>query len=84
MSIIASAAAVRVRVSDQNYVENLTTYLEAAECSIRRVGQVTLDVSIPRAASDDQASREIAVYLRAWQAMNPEVHARVVGEGETR
>ena len=56
-------AAVRIRVSDQDLVEDLKTYLEAAECAVRVVGQVTLDVSIPRAPSDDQAVREIAIYL---------------------
>ena len=84
MPIINSTAAVRVGVSDTEYVTNLTDYLEAAACSVRRVGQVTLDVSIPRAPSDDRALREIAVYLRTWQAMNPEARAHVVGEGETR
>jgi hypothetical protein len=46
------------------------------------VGEVTLDVSMPRAPSDDQALREIAIYLRTWQAMKPNAHARIVGEGE--
>jgi hypothetical protein len=39
---------------------------------------------MPRAPSDDQALREIAIYLRAWTAMHPDAVARVVGEGETR
>jgi hypothetical protein len=75
---------VRVRISDPAFLESLTAYHEAAECEVRKVGQVTLDVSMPRAPSDDQALREMAIYLRTWQAMNPDVHARVVGEGETR
>jgi hypothetical protein len=50
---------------------------------VRVVGQVTLDVSMPRAPSDSQALREIIVYLKTWGAMNPGAHARVVGEGET-
>jgi hypothetical protein len=29
----------------------------------------TLDVTIPRAPSNEQAQREIALYLKAWQAM---------------
>jgi hypothetical protein len=82
VSIIGATAAVRVRISDRAFVEDLQTYLQAAECSVRVVGEFTLDVSMPRAPSDDQALREIAIYLRTWQAMNPEVHARIVGEGE--
>ena len=73
---------MRVRVSDKTFVEDLRIYLEAAECSVRVVGEVTLDVSMPRAPSDDQALREIAIYLRTFQAMNPDAHARIVGEGE--
>ena len=73
---------MRVRVSDKTFVEGLRIYLEAAECSVRVVGEVTLDVSMPRAPSDDQALREIAIYLRTFQAMNPDAHARIVGEGE--
>jgi hypothetical protein len=78
------SAAVRIRVSDKDRVDDLKAYLESAECSVRVVGQVTLDVSIPRAPSDSQALREISVYLKAWRAMNPGTYARVVGEGETR
>ena len=38
---------------------------------MRVVGEATLDVSIRRAPSDAQALREIAIYVKAWQAMNP-------------
>ena len=84
MSITSTSAAVRVRISDKDLLGDLKDYLETAECSVREVGQVTLDVSMPRAPSDDQARREIAIYLRAWTAMHPSAVARVVGEGETR
>ena len=73
---------MRVQVSDKAFAEGLKTYLQAAECSVRVVGEVTLDVSMPRAPSDDQALREVVIYLRTWQAMNPDAHARIVGEGE--
>lgn len=48
------------------------------------VGQVTLDVSMPRAPSEAQALSEVATYVNAWQAMNPDVHARIVGEGHAK
>jgi hypothetical protein len=73
---------VRVRLSDQALIDDVKAYLEAAECSARVVGEVTLDVAMPRAPTDAQALREIAIYLKTWQAMNPNVHARIVGEGE--
>jgi len=40
------------------------------------------DVSMPRAPSDDQALRQIVIYLRTWQAMTPDAHAHIVDEGE--
>jgi len=75
---------VRVRLSDKSYTQDLKAYLEAAECTVRKVGQGLLEVSIPRAPSEDQALREISLYLRTWQAMNPQVGARVEGEDESR
>ena len=72
---------MRIRVSDKAHVGALKSYLEATECSVRVVGEVTLDVSMPRAPSDAQALREIAIYIKAWQAMNPDGYAHVVGEG---
>jgi hypothetical protein len=62
-------------------VGDLRWYLEATECSVRVVGQVTLDVSMPRAPSDAQALSDVASYLNAWQAMNRGVLVRIVGEG---
>jgi hypothetical protein len=61
---------------------DLKSYLEAAECRVRKVGPATLDVTIPRAPSAEQAEREVALYLKAWQAMNPGSFARLVGEGD--
>jgi hypothetical protein len=37
---------------------------------------------MPRAPSDAQALREVAIYIKAWQAMNPDVYAHVLGEGQ--
>jgi hypothetical protein len=85
-----ASAAVRIQVSDKSSGEDLKAYLEAGECVVRKVaevsfmGEVTFDVSIPRAPSDDQAMREIAIYVKAWRAMHPDAYARIVGEEETR
>jgi hypothetical protein len=62
-------------------MDDLESFFRAAECEVRRVGMVTVDVSMPRAPSDSQALREISIYLRTWQAMHPGAHARVIGEG---
>jgi hypothetical protein len=72
---------MRVRISDAALLGDLKVFLEATECRVREVGQGTLDVTMPRAPTRDQAEREVAIYLKAWQAMHPGAHARIVGEG---
>jgi hypothetical protein len=73
---------MRVRISDPALLGDLQSYLEAVECTVRRVGEGTLDVAMARAPSEEQARREVDIYLRAWQAMNPDTYARVVGPGD--
>ena len=73
---------MRVRISDKDLLGDLKTYLEAAECAVRVVGELTLEVSMPRAPSEDQALREIEIYLRTWTAMHPDAVARVVSDDE--
>jgi hypothetical protein len=74
-------AAMRVRISDSVLLGDLTDFLEAAECRVRKVGEATLDVTMPRAPSAEQAQREIDIYLKTWQAMHPGSYARIVSEG---
>jgi hypothetical protein len=45
------------------------------------VGEATLDVTMPRAPSAEQAQREIDIYLKTWQAMHPGAYAGIVSEG---
>jgi hypothetical protein len=71
---------VRVNVSDQALTGDLKAYLEAAECSVRLVSLTELEVSVPRAPSPAQASREVALYLGAWQVMNPGARANIVDD----
>jgi hypothetical protein len=72
---------MRVQTSDPALLGDLMTFLEAAECTVRAVGPATLEVSMLRAPSVDQAEREISIYLQTWQAMNPGTDAHIVGEG---
>lgn len=72
---------MQVRISDAHLLGDLQSFLEAAECRVRKVGPGTLDVTMPRAPSSEQARREIALYLKTWQAMNAGTHAQLVGEG---
>jgi hypothetical protein len=72
---------MRVRISDAFLLGDLTDFLEAAECRVRNVGKATVDVTMLRAPSAEQAEREVTLYLRMWQAMHPGAYARIVGEG---
>jgi hypothetical protein len=78
---VGVSAAMRVRLSDADLLDDLKTYLEAAECRVRKVGNGTLDATMDRAPSAEQAEREVAIYLKTWMAMNPGSYARIVGEG---
>jgi hypothetical protein len=69
---------MRVRASDPALLGDLQRYLRSAECVVEQSDDDTLDVSIPRAPSDEQARREVAIYLQTWQAMNPGARAEIV------
>jgi hypothetical protein len=70
---------MRVRVSDEALLRNLEEFLVATECRVRKVGNVTLDVTL-QAPTEEQARRELDIYLRTWPAMHPGAYARIVGE----
>jgi hypothetical protein len=72
---------MRVRISHASLLGDFAAFLEAAECRVRKVAEATLNVSMPRAPSTEQARREIDIYLKTWQAMHPGAHARIVGGG---
>ena len=72
---------MRVRISDAILLGDLADFLETAECRVRKVGEATLDVTMPRAPNPEQARREIDIYLKTWQATHPGSYARIVSEG---
>ena len=78
MSITDLSAAMRVRVTDASQLDELQRYLRAAECVVEQADDDALDVYIPRAPSDEQARREVGIYLKTWQAMHPEAQAQIV------
>jgi hypothetical protein len=63
-------AAMRIRISDPSYLGDLERSLCAAECAIGQVGPHELEVFVPGAPRDEQARREILIYLDTWKAMN--------------
>jgi hypothetical protein len=72
------SAAMRVRVSDPALLGDLQRYLRSAECVAEQSADDALEVFILRAPSDEQARREVAIYLQAWCAMNPGARAEIV------
>ena len=71
---------MRVRVTDERLLRDLEEFLVATDCRVRKVGKVTLHVTL-RAPNEEQARRELDIYLRTWQAIHPGVYAHIVGEG---
>jgi hypothetical protein len=78
MSITDLSAAMRVRISDPALLGDLQRYLRAAECVVEQSDENALDIYVPQAPSEDQARREVAIYLQTWQAMNPGARADIV------
>jgi hypothetical protein len=78
MSITDLSAAMRVRISDPALLGDLQRYLRSAECVVEQSEDDALDIYVPHAPSDDQARREVAIYLKTWQAMNPGARADIV------
>lgn len=78
MAITDLSAAMRVRVSHPDLLGELQRYLRSAECTAELADEDALDVYVPRAPSDEQARREVEIYLKAWQAMNRGARAEIV------
>jgi hypothetical protein len=69
---------MRVRVNHADHLDDLIRYLRATECAAEQRAEKEAEVSMPRAPSEDQARREVEIYLKAWQAMNPGASAEIV------
>jgi hypothetical protein len=69
---------MRVRISDPALLSDLQRYLRAAECVVEQSDDDALDIYMPRAPSDEQARREVGIYLQTRQAMNPGARADIV------
>ena len=75
--------------------EELLQFLRRADCEAEAEGDSTVVVTVPSALGEEQARMEVDLYLKAWQASNPDVEvdveahlldlprSRVVDEGST-
>jgi hypothetical protein len=60
----------------------LEYFLQRAGCVAEQVSPHTLEVSVPSALDQEQARRELNVYLASWQARHRGFEAYVIEEEE--
>ena len=69
---------MHVYISNPRLLMNLQNSLRRAGCVAEERRSHELDVFVPAAPSEDQARREVNVYLATWQARNPGVETYIV------
>jgi hypothetical protein len=69
---------LHIYISHPALRDDLRAFLEHADCVARECHPHELEVEIPHAPSEEQARRELDIYLASWQAMNRGVEAYVV------
>jgi hypothetical protein len=70
---------VRLRLSDQELVDDLLDFLGRRECPGERIeGTKLLEVALPHALHEKQAQMELDLLLRVWQAIHPGIRIDVV------
>jgi hypothetical protein len=66
-----ASAALHVYISDPALFRDLCAFLQRVDCIVgQRHGQ-NIEVEVPLSYSEEQARRELNIYLATWQAMNP-------------
>jgi hypothetical protein len=58
--------------------EDLLQFLRRADCDVTVEGDDTVVVEVPAALGEEQARMEVDLYLKAWQASQPEVDAHLL------
>jgi hypothetical protein len=69
---------LHVYISNPRMLRSLQDLLRQAGCVAVERRSHQLEVYLPGAPSEDQARRELNVYLATWQAKNPGVEAYIV------
>jgi hypothetical protein len=71
-----------VFVSASEMLPVLQYFLQRAGCVVEQLGPHTLEVNVPSAPDEEQARRELNVYLASWQARHRGFEAYVIEEEE--
>jgi hypothetical protein len=66
-----------VYISDPGLLRNLQDFLRGSGCVAERQRSHELEVHVT-GTSEEQARRELNVYLATWQAINPGVEAYIL------
>jgi hypothetical protein len=70
---------VRLRLSDQELVDDLLDFLRRRECAGERIeGGELLEVALPHTLHEKQAQMELDLLLRVWELMHPGTSVDVV------
>ena len=67
-----------VQVSNPAFVYDLLASLKRANYSVSLSGDTTVEVSIPPAATIEQAQLHLGFYLANWRARHPGIVADIV------
>jgi hypothetical protein len=60
---------IRLRLSEPGFEADLSTFLCRHECQAEVVEDRTVVVELPHALHEEQALRELGLYVRLWQAL---------------
>jgi hypothetical protein len=72
-----------VFVSNPRLVQDLQFFLRRVGCAAIQVHSQELEVEVPGAPSEDQARREVDLYLALWGGRKSDVNVFVVGPGSS-
>ena len=67
-----------VHVSNPAFVHDLLASLKRANYGVAQTGEETVEVTVPSAATDDQARLHLGFYLANWRARHPGIVADIV------
>ena len=70
--------AVKILLSDADYLDDLIAYLFTVGCIVEQIGPNLVEVSRLSSVRHDQARMEIDLFLQAWKASHPEVALRLL------
>lgn len=69
---------VNVLLRQPALMPDLLEFLRQANCVVRQTAPDTLEATVPEAFDERQARLELELYLRVWQALNPDGSVRIV------